>query len=55
MVSQLDMKFLEIRMNVMKDYVDHFVLVEATHTHSGKPKELFFNENKYVHFVCFAT
>ena len=42
--NELDL--LEIRLNVLKDVVDKFVLVEATKTHTGKPKPLYFNENK---------
>lgn len=41
-----ELEVLEIRMDVMKDYVDYFVLVEDSYTHSGKPKKLIFNENK---------
>lgn len=37
---------LEIRLNVLKDVVDRFVLVEATRTHSNLPKPLHFEENK---------
>lgn len=37
---------LEIRLNVLKDVVDRFVLVEATRTHSNQPKPLYFEENK---------
>jgi beta-1,4-mannosyl-glycoprotein beta-1,4-N-acetylglucosaminyltransferase len=42
--NELDL--LEIRLNVLNDVVDKFVIVEATKTHSGKSKPLFFNENK---------
>ena len=42
--NELDL--LEIRLNVLKDVVDKFVLVEAGETHTGKPKPLFFKENK---------
>ena len=41
-----ELEILEIRMDVMSDYVDYFVLVEDAYTHSGKPKRLIFNENK---------
>jgi beta-1,4-mannosyl-glycoprotein beta-1,4-N-acetylglucosaminyltransferase len=40
--NELDL-FL-IRYNELKDIVDRFVIVEATHTHSGKPKPLEFTE-----------
>jgi len=43
--NELDL--LEIRLNTLKDKVDHFVLVEATLTHQGKPKPLYYNENRH--------
>ena len=42
--NELDL--LEIRLNVLKDVVDKFVLVEASSTHTGHPKPLFYSENK---------
>ena len=42
--NELDM--LEIRMNVLNDYVDYFVIIEATETFSGIPKTLNYQENK---------
>lgn len=42
--NELDL--LEIRLNVLSNVVDRFVLVEAARTHSGKPKKLFYAENK---------
>lgn len=42
--NELDL--LEIRLNVLKDVVDKFVLVEATRTHTGRPKPLYYEENK---------
>jgi beta-1,4-mannosyl-glycoprotein beta-1,4-N-acetylglucosaminyltransferase len=40
-----ELTLLEYRLTVL-DKVDKFVLVEATKTHSGKPKELFYEQNK---------
>ncbi|MBX4197918.1 DUF3431 domain-containing protein [Candidatus Parcubacteria bacterium] len=37
---------LELRMQILDPYVDYFVIVEATETFSGKPKPLYFEENK---------
>lgn len=37
--NELDL--LEIRLNVLKDVVDRFVLVEAGETHAGKPKPFY--------------
>jgi len=42
--NELDL--LEIRLNVLKDVVDKFVIAEATQTHTGKAKSLIFKENK---------
>lgn len=49
--NELDL--LEIRLNVLNDVVDRFVLVEAGQTHTGKPKRFLFEENKmrYSHFA----
>lgn len=41
--NELDL--LEIRLNVLKDVVDKFVLVEATQTHAGQSKPLYYQEN----------
>lgn len=42
--NELDM--LEIRLNILNDVVDKFVLIEAPLTFSGKPKPLYYLENK---------
>ena len=42
--NELDL--LEIRLNVLNDYVDYFVISEASVTHSGLPKPYYFEENK---------
>ena len=42
--NELDL--CEIRFNVLKDVVDKFVVVEGTLTHTGKPKPLYFHENR---------
>ena len=42
--NELDL--LEIRLNVLWDVVDKFVIAEGTLTHTGKPKPLYFNENR---------
>ena len=43
--NELDM--LEFRLMELNDVVDIFVIVEATTTHSGLPKELNFHKNKH--------
>lgn len=37
---------LEIRLNILNDYVDEFIIVEAPTTFSGKPKPLYYEQNK---------
>ena len=49
--NELDL--LEIRLNVLKDVVDRFVIVEAEETHTGKPKPAYFAENR-ARFAAFA-
>ena len=48
--NELDM--LEIRLNVLNDYVDYFVIVEATETFSGVEKPLYYelNKDRYAKF-----
>jgi len=41
-----ELDILEYRLNILNDVVDYFILVEAKHTFIGKPKPLFFEENK---------
>ena len=41
-----ELDILEIRLNVLNDIVDKFVIVEAVKTHTGKDKPLYFLENK---------
>ncbi|HXP48954.1 MAG TPA: hypothetical protein VN922_03315, partial [Bacteroidia bacterium] len=48
-----ELDILEIRLNVLDKVVDKFVLVEATRTHQGKEKPLYYNENK-TRYVAFA-
>ena len=39
--NELDL--LEIRLNVLHDVVDHFVIVECTKTYQGNDKPLYFD------------
>jgi len=41
-----EFELLEMRLNELNDVVDKFVLVEATKTHQGKNKPLYFDKNK---------
>ena len=49
--NELDL--LEIRLNILNEVVDKFVLVEATRTHRGNPKPLYFakNKNRFAPFL----
>ena len=38
---------LDLRLNIMDKYIDKFVITEATYTHSGQPKKLIFDINKF--------
>lgn len=42
--NELDM--LYYRLSILYDIVDYFVIVEATLTHAGNPKKLYYDENK---------
>jgi len=41
---------LDLRLNIMDKYIDKFVITEATYTHSGNPKKLIFDINKFEKF-----
>lgn len=42
--NELDL--LEYRLSILNEYVDYFILVESTYTFTGKPKTLYYEENK---------
>lgn len=41
-----ELDILELRLNILYEHVDYFVIVESSVTHSGKPKGFYFEENK---------
>ena len=41
---------LDLRLNILDKHVDKFVIVESSYTHSGKPRKLLFNINKFKNF-----
>jgi beta-1,4-mannosyl-glycoprotein beta-1,4-N-acetylglucosaminyltransferase len=43
-----EINMLTYRLNLLNDVVDYFILVEANQTFVGKPKPLFYNENKHL-------
>ena len=40
----------ELRLNILNNYVDKFIVCEATYTHSGQKKKINFNKNNYPNF-----
>lgn len=43
-----ELETLELRLNILNDYVDYFVLSESSVTHTGKPKPYYYEENKHM-------
>lgn len=43
-----EIDLLEMRLNILKDHVDYFIITESENTFSGNPKELFFEKNKQL-------
>ena len=41
---------LDLRLNVLNEYVDYFVIVESIYNHKGEKRNLLFNKNKYRDF-----
>lgn len=50
MYNELDL--VELRLNTLSPVVEKFVIIESAHTHTGKPKELYFKNNldRFVKF-----
>ena len=51
--NELDL--LDYRINILKETVDYFVVIEATRTHVGKPKEMYFPKEKYSNVIYVAV
>ena len=41
---------IDLRLNILNDYVDHFIISEARFSHSGAKKEIKFDINKFPKF-----
>ena len=41
---------VDIRLNILNDYVDYFVISESTKTHQGKSKKINFDPNRFSKF-----
>jgi beta-1,4-mannosyl-glycoprotein beta-1,4-N-acetylglucosaminyltransferase len=59
-----ELDILELRFNILNDFVDHFVIVESNVTHSGDSKPFYYEENKdrfskfnhkVIHYKVFDT
>ena len=49
---------MDVRFNVLNEYVDKFIVCEANYSHSGKKKNINFDKsnfpkfkNKIIHFI----
>jgi beta-1,4-mannosyl-glycoprotein beta-1,4-N-acetylglucosaminyltransferase len=40
----------ELRLNILNEYVDKFIVCEATYTHSGQKKKINFNKDNFPNF-----
>jgi len=45
-----EISLLEYRLSLLKEIVDHFVIVESTLTHVGKPKKMYFDNSKFKNY-----
>ena len=43
-----ELELLIYRLNILNNVVDHFIIVESTHTHAGHTKPLYFNDNLHL-------
>lgn len=43
-----ELTLLDLRLNILNDFVDKFVLVEARYSHQNKPKPLYYQDNKHL-------
>jgi len=55
-----ELELLDIRLQLLNDYVDYFVICEIKKTYTGKDKELYFQNNKdrykdYLHKIIYIT
>ena len=41
---------LDLRLNLLNDYVDKFIIVESSYTHSGETRKQLFDIKKYSKF-----
>ena len=41
---------IDLRLNILNEYINEFIIVESKYTHSGEKRELLFDINKYPKF-----
>ena len=41
---------IDLRLNILNEFVDEFIIVESKFTHSGEKRNLLFNIKKYANF-----
>ena len=41
---------LDLRLNILNNFVDYFVIVESKYNHKGEKRKLKFNINKFLKF-----
>ena len=41
---------VDLRLNILNEYVNEFIIVESKYTHSGEKRQLIFDETKYPQF-----
>ena len=46
-----ELELLEIRLNELDSIVDEFIIIESAFTHSGKPKQLYFDSVRFAKFM----
>lgn len=44
-----ELEILELRLNILNDYVDEFIICEGDETTAGNPKPRYFEENKHLY------
>ena len=49
-----ELELLEMRLNILNDVVDYFVVTESPFTVSGNEKPLYYAENKDTNYVTIS-
>jgi beta-1,4-mannosyl-glycoprotein beta-1,4-N-acetylglucosaminyltransferase len=43
-------RLMKLRLHILYDFIDHFIICESKYDHQGKKKKINFNKNKYPKF-----